>query len=158
MSQQIHKSHSSNEKVAKFGDKLPKLATLNPHDSSQSINILWSIGELVIYAFCFHRCDLVCLERAEEGMPCVITLLCTPNSASVISSLQIVSEARTIEMYSLSGDYCGTCRGEEVQRSHTDGYFFFTDSFLLQGRLYNKNIHTHTHIHIYIYILEVGID
>ncbi len=67
-------------------------------------------------------------------MPCVITLLCTPNSASVISSLQIVSEARTIEMYSLSGDYCGTCRGEEVQRSHTDGYFFFTDSFLLTLR------------------------
>ncbi|XP_058650588.1 ATPase PAAT isoform X2 [Onychostoma macrolepis] len=67
------------------------------------------------------RCDPVCLERAEEGLPCVITLLCTPNSASVISSLQIVSEARTIEVYSLSGEYCGTCRGEEVQRSHTDG-------------------------------------
>ncbi|XP_059387920.1 ATPase PAAT-like [Carassius carassius] len=67
------------------------------------------------------RCDPVCLERVEEGLPCVVTLLCTPNSASVISSLQVVSEARTIEVYSLSGEYCGTCRGEQVQKSHTDG-------------------------------------
>ncbi|XP_050980769.1 ATPase PAAT [Labeo rohita] len=65
-------------------------------------------------------CDLVCLERAEEGSPCVVTLLCTPHSVSVISSLQVVSEARTIEVYSLSGDYCGTCRGEELQRSQPD--------------------------------------
>uniref|UniRef100_A0A8C2JTB1 Si:rp71-19m20.1 n=1 Tax=Cyprinus carpio TaxID=7962 RepID=A0A8C2JTB1_CYPCA len=72
----------------------------------------------------FHRCDPVCLERAEEGLPCVVTLLCTPNSASVISSLQVVSEARTIEVYSLSGEYCGTCRGEQVQKSHTDGHFY----------------------------------
>ncbi|XP_016144764.1 ATPase PAAT isoform X2 [Sinocyclocheilus grahami] len=67
------------------------------------------------------RCDPVCLQRAEEGLPCVVTLLCTPNSGSVISSLQVVSEARTIEVYSLSGEYCGTCRGEQVQKSHTDG-------------------------------------
>uniref|UniRef100_A0A673HJM3 Uncharacterized protein n=1 Tax=Sinocyclocheilus rhinocerous TaxID=307959 RepID=A0A673HJM3_9TELE len=70
------------------------------------------------------RCDPVCLQRAEEGLPCVVTLLCTPNSASVISSLQVVSEARTIEVYSLSGEYCGTCRGEQVQKSHTDGHFY----------------------------------
>ncbi|XP_073684758.1 ATPase PAAT [Garra rufa] len=68
------------------------------------------------------RCEPVCLERAEEGSPCVVTLLCTPHSASVISSLQVVSEARTIEVYSLSGEYCGTCRGEEVEISHTDGF------------------------------------
>ncbi|XP_043110420.1 ATPase PAAT [Puntigrus tetrazona] len=67
------------------------------------------------------RCDPVCLDRAEEGLPCVVTLLCTPNSASVISSLQVISEARTIEVYSLSGEYCGTCRGEDVHRSQTDG-------------------------------------
>uniref|UniRef100_A0A672RXW7 Uncharacterized protein n=1 Tax=Sinocyclocheilus grahami TaxID=75366 RepID=A0A672RXW7_SINGR len=70
------------------------------------------------------RCDPVCLQRAEEGLPCVVTLLCTPNSGSVISSLQVVSEARTIEVYSLSGEYCGTCRGEQVQKSHTDGHFY----------------------------------
>uniref|UniRef100_A0A671STT5 Uncharacterized protein n=1 Tax=Sinocyclocheilus anshuiensis TaxID=1608454 RepID=A0A671STT5_9TELE len=90
------------------------------------------------------RCDPVCLQRAEEGLPCVVTLLCTPNSASVISSLQVVSEARTIEVYSLSGEYCGTCRGEHVQKSHTDGYFYLIFSsligsflHLLRGRYYS---------------------
>ncbi|XP_017566039.1 ATPase PAAT [Pygocentrus nattereri] len=62
------------------------------------------------------QCEPVCLECAEEGSPCVITLLCNPNSGAVISRVFIVSEARTIEVYSLSGDYCGTCRGEEEQR------------------------------------------
>ncbi|XP_036429077.1 ATPase PAAT isoform X3 [Colossoma macropomum] len=62
------------------------------------------------------QCEPVCLERAEEGSPCVITLLCNPNSGAVISRVVIVSEARTIEVYSLSGDYCGTCRGDEDQR------------------------------------------
>ncbi|KAL6474860.1 hypothetical protein MHYP_G00159000 [Metynnis hypsauchen] len=62
------------------------------------------------------QCEPVCLECAEEGSPCVITLLCNPNSGAVISRVVIVSEARTIEVYSLSGDYCGTCRGEEDQR------------------------------------------
>ncbi|KAL7869956.1 hypothetical protein AOLI_G00139440 [Acnodon oligacanthus] len=61
------------------------------------------------------QCEPVCLECAEEGSPCVITLLCNPNSGAVISRVVIVSEARTIEVYSLSGDYCGTCRGEEDQ-------------------------------------------
>ncbi|XP_051530502.1 ATPase PAAT-like isoform X2 [Myxocyprinus asiaticus] len=68
-----------------------------------------------------HRCEAVCLERAEEDSPCVITLLCAPNSATVISSLQMVSEARTVEVYSLSGEYWGTCRGDQVQGSDSDG-------------------------------------
>ncbi|XP_066518785.1 ATPase PAAT [Hoplias malabaricus] len=59
------------------------------------------------------QCEPVRLERAEEGSPCVITLLCNSNSGAVISSVAVVSEARTIEVYSLSGDYCGTCRGEQ---------------------------------------------
>ncbi|XP_072523049.1 ATPase PAAT isoform X2 [Salminus brasiliensis] len=63
----------------------------------------------------------VCLERAEEGSPCVITLLCKPDSGAVISSVVVVSEARTVEVYSLSGDYCGTCRGEEDRRWGGDG-------------------------------------
>ncbi|XP_057214405.1 ATPase PAAT isoform X2 [Triplophysa rosa] len=69
----------------------------------------------------FYRCEPVCLERAEEDSPCVITLLCPPNSASLISSIHVVSEGRTIEVYSGSGEYCGTCRGEEVQRSVSNG-------------------------------------
>ncbi|KTF74859.1 hypothetical protein cypCar_00043506 [Cyprinus carpio] len=83
------------------------------------------------------RCDPVCLERAEEGSPCVLRLLCTPHPASVISSLQVISEARTIEVYSLSGEYCGTCRGEEVQKSHTDGSedkrHFYKNHLLLEN-------------------------
>ncbi|XP_053496656.1 ATPase PAAT [Ictalurus furcatus] len=61
-------------------------------------------------------CEPVRLERAEESSPCVITLLCRPDSGAVISSLQVASEARTIEVYSLTGDYCGTSRGEEDPR------------------------------------------
>ncbi|XP_048027091.1 ATPase PAAT isoform X1 [Megalobrama amblycephala] len=72
-------------------------------------------------SFDHDMCEAVSLERAEEDSPCVVTLLCSPSSSAVISSLQVVSEARTIEVYSLSGEYCGTCRGEEVQRSHNDG-------------------------------------
>ncbi|XP_051523759.1 ATPase PAAT isoform X2 [Myxocyprinus asiaticus] len=72
-------------------------------------------------SFDHDRCEAVCLDRAEEDCPCVITLMCTPDSPAVISSLQVLSEARTIEVYSLSGEYWGTCRGEEVQRSHSDG-------------------------------------
>lgn len=71
--------------------------------------------------FQHDRNEAVCLERAEEDSSCVVTLQCSPGSAAAISSLQVVSEARTIEVYSLSGEYCGTCRGEEVQISHTNG-------------------------------------
>uniref|UniRef100_A0A673M4I1 Si:rp71-19m20.1 n=1 Tax=Sinocyclocheilus rhinocerous TaxID=307959 RepID=A0A673M4I1_9TELE len=76
-------------------------------------------------------------NKSRGGLPCIVTLLCTPHSTSVISSLQVVSEACTIEVYSLSGEYCGTCRGEEVQRSHTDGYFserhFYRNHLLLEN-------------------------
>lgn len=68
------------------------------------------------------RCEPVFLERAEESSPCVITLLCRPDSGAVITSLQIVSEARTVEVYSLSGDYCGTSRGEEDPRWQRSRY------------------------------------
>lgn len=71
--------------------------------------------------YAFDRCKAICLERAEGDSPCVITLQCLPNSASLISSVQVVSEGRTIEVYSGSGEYCGTCRGEEVQRSFSNG-------------------------------------
>ncbi|XP_048101459.1 ATPase PAAT [Alosa alosa] len=53
--------------------------------------------------------------------PCVITLQCAPNPRSVITSLLVVSEARTIELYSASGDYCGTCRGEKDPTINHEG-------------------------------------
>ncbi|XP_041941532.1 ATPase PAAT [Alosa sapidissima] len=53
--------------------------------------------------------------------PCVITLQCAPNPRSVITSLLVVSEARTIEVYSASGDYCGTCRGEKDPTINHEG-------------------------------------
>ncbi|XP_010863310.1 ATPase PAAT isoform X2 [Esox lucius] len=58
------------------------------------------------------RCLPVLLEQVEEGSPCVLTLACAPHCPALITSLLVTSEARTIEVYSLAGDYCGTCRGE----------------------------------------------
>ncbi|XP_076844127.1 ATPase PAAT isoform X2 [Brachyhypopomus gauderio] len=67
------------------------------------------------------ECQAVRLEQGEEGSPCIITLLCTPQSGVAITSVLVVSQARTIEAYSLSGDYCGTGRGQEDPRWSTDG-------------------------------------
>lgn len=58
------------------------------------------------------RCILVLLEQQEDGDPCVLTLSCGPQPPALISSLLVVSEARTMEVYAQTGDYCGTCRGE----------------------------------------------
>ncbi|MCI4383864.1 hypothetical protein PGIGA_G00031590 [Pangasianodon gigas] len=84
-------------------------------------------------------CEPVLLERAEESSPCVITLLCRPDSGAVISSLQVVSEARTVEVYSLSGDYCGTSRGEEdprwQQSSGEDKRLFYRSRLVLESPL-----------------------
>ncbi|KAI1886959.1 hypothetical protein AGOR_G00201130 [Albula goreensis] len=55
---------------------------------------------------------LVYLEQVEEASPCSLSLQCAPHSSALITSLLIVSEARTMEVYSGSGEYCGTCRGE----------------------------------------------
>ncbi|KAK3529376.1 hypothetical protein QTP70_029485 [Hemibagrus guttatus] len=84
-------------------------------------------------------CEPVRLERAEESSPCVITLLCRPDSGAVISSIQIVSEARTVEVYSLSGDYCGTSRGEEdprwQQSSDEEKRLFYRSCLVLESPL-----------------------
>ncbi|KAF5890750.1 C10orf88-like protein, partial [Clarias magur] len=84
-------------------------------------------------------CEPVRLERAEESSPCVITLLCRPDSGGVITGLQVVSEARTVEVYSLSGDYCGTSRGEEdprwQQSSGGDERVFYTSRLELESPL-----------------------
>uniref|UniRef100_M4AIL2 Si:rp71-19m20.1 n=1 Tax=Xiphophorus maculatus TaxID=8083 RepID=M4AIL2_XIPMA len=53
----------------------------------------------------------VLLEQVEEGSPCVLTLSCRTASSVAISSLTVVSEARTMEVYNQLEEYCGTVRG-----------------------------------------------
>ncbi|TUD36246.1 hypothetical protein Baya_16560 [Bagarius yarrelli] len=81
------------------------------------------------------RCEPVLLERAEETSPCLITLLCHPDSGAVISSVQLVSEARTLEVYSLSGDYCGTSRGEKDESSGDEERLFYRSRLVLENPL-----------------------
>ncbi|KAK6329356.1 hypothetical protein J4Q44_G00013340 [Coregonus suidteri] len=67
-----------------------------------------------------NGCVPVLLEQVEEGSPCVITLCCAPHCPALITSLLVTSEARTIEVYSQAGDYCGTCRGERDPNAQPD--------------------------------------
>ncbi|XP_030195635.1 ATPase PAAT [Gadus morhua] len=61
------------------------------------------------------------LEQGEQGSPCVISLCSASQPPSLITSLLVASEARTIEVYSQSGDYCGTSRGERDNGIETNG-------------------------------------
>nr|XP_057922462.1 ATPase PAAT isoform X2 [Doryrhamphus excisus] len=54
----------------------------------------------------------ILLERVDEGSPCVLTLTCKPASHAAIIRLLLVSEARTMEVYLQTGEYCGTVRGQ----------------------------------------------
>ncbi|KAM3860013.1 ATPase PAAT [Diretmus argenteus] len=72
----------------------------------------------------------VLLEQTAEGSPCILAVRCDPPTA--ISSLLVVSEARTIEVYSQNGDYCGTGRGARDDGVQTDG----TD----RGPFYKKQL------------------
>lgn len=60
----------------------------------------------------------VLLSQPEESAPCVLSLNCSPPSA--IGRLELVSEARTVEVYDQQGEYCGTVRGERDQSITTD--------------------------------------
>ncbi|KAJ8365564.1 hypothetical protein SKAU_G00143950 [Synaphobranchus kaupii] len=72
-----------------------------------------SVGSLTqVYTENSGESDLVYLEQDAEASPCVLTLQCASHSPLLISSLLIVTEARTMEVYSGAGDYCGTCRGD----------------------------------------------
>ncbi|KAM8729462.1 ATPase PAAT [Acanthopagrus schlegelii] len=62
----------------------------------------------------------VLLEQKEEGSPCVLMLQCGPCSPSAISRLLVISEARTMEVYNQTGEYCGTVRGEREDGIQTD--------------------------------------
>ncbi|XP_057682141.1 ATPase PAAT isoform X3 [Corythoichthys intestinalis] len=58
--------------------------------------------------------DGVLLERldAENTDPCVLTVSC---GRAAVGRLMIVSEARTMEVYLPSGEYCATVRGEKQE-------------------------------------------
>lgn len=77
------------------------------------------------------------LEQTEEASPCVLTLSCSPlappsDPPTAIGHLLLVSEARTMEVYDQTGEYCGTVRGEKDDSVHLDS----TDS----GPFYRKQL------------------
>ncbi|KAF1373485.1 hypothetical protein PFLUV_G00239350 [Perca fluviatilis] len=77
----------------------------------------------------------VLLEQTEEGSPCVLTLRCGPGSSTAISRLLVISEARTMEVYSQTGEYCGTIRGERgdsVQPDSSDRGPFYKKQLILE--------------------------
>ncbi|KAM6897536.1 ATPase PAAT [Xenentodon cancila] len=61
------------------------------------------------------------LERVEDGSPCVLTLRCSPASSAAIRRLLVVTEARTMEVYNCTGEYCGTVRGMKDESIQLDG-------------------------------------
>lgn len=60
----------------------------------------------------------------EEAAPCILTVHCGATSA--VSRLLLVSEARTMEVYSHTGEYCGTVRGERDSGIQAHGLDTFT--------------------------------
>lgn len=57
----------------------------------------------------------VLLEQTEEGSTCVLALCCSPcPTATAVTRLLVISEARNMEVYNQTGDYCGTARGERL--------------------------------------------
>ncbi|XP_035001714.2 ATPase PAAT [Hippoglossus stenolepis] len=74
----------------------------------------------------------VLLEQTEEGSPCVLTVCCS--SSAAISRLLVISEARTMELYNQTGEYCGTVRGERdesVQQDNEDRGPFYRKQLIL---------------------------
>ncbi|XP_061562553.1 ATPase PAAT isoform X2 [Phycodurus eques] len=75
----------------------------------------------------------VLLERADGAAagPCVLTLSCGP---AAISRLTLVSEARTMEVYLPTGEYCATVRGDEQDHvRHGDRGPFYRKQLSLEG-------------------------
>ncbi|XP_072229889.1 ATPase PAAT [Leuresthes tenuis] len=62
----------------------------------------------------------VLLEQVEEESPCVLMLHCSHGSPAAISRLLVISEARTMEVYDQTGEYCGTVRGTKDDSIHPD--------------------------------------
>ncbi|XP_069573689.1 ATPase PAAT isoform X2 [Brachyistius frenatus] len=79
-----------------------------------------------------NRGGPVLLEQVEEGSPCVLTLHGGPDA---IGRLLVVSEARTMEVYSQTGEYRGTVRGtrdDGVLTDRADGGPFYKKQLVLQ--------------------------
>ncbi|MED6282926.1 hypothetical protein CHARACLAT_003426 [Characodon lateralis] len=77
----------------------------------------------------------VVLEQVEEGSPCILTLSCSPSFPTAISSLMVISEARTIEVYNQLEEYCGTVRGtkdESIQSDSPDRGPFYRKQLALE--------------------------
>ncbi|XP_051795969.1 ATPase PAAT isoform X2 [Acanthochromis polyacanthus] len=75
----------------------------------------------------------VLLQQMEEGSPCVLTLHCS--SSAAISRLLVVSEARTLEVYDQTGEYCGTVRGskdDSIQPDSADRGPFYKKQLILE--------------------------
>lgn len=78
----------------------------------------------------------VLLEQTEEGSPCVLMLKSSHGSSSAISLLLIISEARTLEVYSQTGEYCGTVRGvrdESIMPDSSDRGPFYKTQMILEN-------------------------
>uniref|UniRef100_A0A3P9HVJ7 Si:rp71-19m20.1 n=1 Tax=Oryzias latipes TaxID=8090 RepID=A0A3P9HVJ7_ORYLA len=81
-------------------------------------------------------CDPVLLEQVEDGRPCVLMLRCSPDSCTSIRRLRLITEARTMEVYDQTGEYCGTARGSRtdcVVSDSTDRGPFFSKQLLLES-------------------------
>ncbi|KAK2820138.1 hypothetical protein Q5P01_023097 [Channa striata] len=81
-------------------------------------------------------CSPVLLEQTQEGSPCVLTLHCSSSSQCAISRLLVISEARTIEVYGQTEEYCGTVRGERddsVQADSDDRGPFYRKQLTLEN-------------------------
>ncbi|XP_019964851.2 ATPase PAAT [Paralichthys olivaceus] len=76
----------------------------------------------------------VLLEQTEEGSPCVLTVCCSSSSSAAINRLLVISEARTMELYNQTGEYCGTVRGERddsIQQDRDDRGPFYRKQLIL---------------------------
>ncbi|KAL3051918.1 hypothetical protein OYC64_002025 [Pagothenia borchgrevinki] len=77
----------------------------------------------------------VLLEQTEEGSPCVLMLNGNPCSPTAISRILVISEARTMEVYDQTGEYCGTVRGERedsIQPDSSDRGPFYKKQLILE--------------------------
>ncbi|XP_008435872.1 ATPase PAAT [Poecilia reticulata] len=78
----------------------------------------------------------VLLDQMEEGSPCVLTLSCCTASSAAFSSLMVVSEARTMEVYNQLEEYCGTVRGikdESIQSDSPERGPFYRKQLVLDS-------------------------
>ncbi|XP_035764674.1 ATPase PAAT [Neolamprologus brichardi] len=80
-------------------------------------------------------CDPVLLEQMEEGSPCVLKFHCNPSLPATISRLLVISEARTMEVYSQTGEYSGTVRGskdDSIQLDSADRGPFYKKQLIIE--------------------------